>query len=326
MKKWITIGAVLVVAIGGCIWFFMKDNGQPVIAKAMTTTVEKGDLEVQISGSGSVAAINSEDITSSVTDEVDEVLVEKNEIVEKGDELITFTDGSDPITAPFDGTVTTLDVEEGDRVSSSEVVAHVTDYKKLKTTISVDELDVSSVKKGQTVEITASAFEDETFTGKVTSVAKEGTYENGVSSFDVTIKIDKPGDIKIGMSTEVSIVTNSVKDVLYVPIEAVQIDGEEKYVNIQQSASTEDATTNTTKTVVKTGISNDKYIEITSGLEEGQYVSLPITISNESSTGGGGMGGGQGGGGIGMPSGGGMPGGNEMPSSGGMPSGGRGGQ
>lgn len=311
MKKLIMIGTVLVLAIGGSVWFFMKDNAEPVIAKSVTATVEKGDLEVQISGSGSVAAINSEDITSSITGEVDEVLVEKNELVEKGDELITFTDGSDPITAPFDGTVTTMDVEEGDRVSSSEVLAHVTDYKKLKTTISVDELDVPSVKKGQTVEIKASAFEDETFTGEVTSVAKEGTYENGVSSFDVTIKIDKPGDIKIGMSTEVSILTNSVKDALYVPIEAVQIDGEEKYVNIQQSGTTEGAAS--TKKVVETGISNDRYIEITSGLEEGQFVSLPITI-NESSTGSGveGMRGGQGGeirmqSGSGMPNGGGMP-------------------
>jgi HlyD family secretion protein len=322
MKKLIMIGTVLVLAIGGSVWFFMKDNAEPVIAKSVTATVEKGDLEVQISGSGSVAAINSEDITSSITGEVDEVLVEKNELVEKGDELITFTDGSDPITAPFDGTVTTMDVEEGDRVSSSEVLAHVTDYKKLKTTISVDELDVPSVKKGQTVEIKASAFEDETFTGEVTSVAKEGTYENGVSSFDVTIKIDKPGDIKIGMSTEVSILTNSVKDALYVPIEAVQIDGEEKYVNIQQSGTTEGAAS--TKKVVETGISNDRYIEITSGLEEGQFVSLPITI-NESSTGSGveGMRGGQGGE-IRMQSGSGMPSGG-MPNGGGMPSG-KGGQ
>lgn len=314
MKKLIMIGTVLVLAIGGSVWFFMKDNAEPVIAKSVTATVEKGDLEVQISGSGSVAAINSEDITSSITGEVDEVLVEKNELVEKGDELITFTDGSDPITAPFDGTVTTMDVEEGDRVSSSEVLAHVTDYKKLKTTISVDELDVPSVKKGQTVEIKASAFEDETFTGEVTSVAKEGTYENGVSSFDVTIKI--------GMSTEVSILTNSVKDALYVPIEAVQIDGEEKYVNIQQSGTTEGAAS--TKKVVETGISNDRYIEITSGLEEGQFVSLPITI-NESSTGSGGEGmrGGQGGE-IRMQSGSGMPSGG-MPNSGGMPSG-KGGQ
>ncbi|MGE7186298.1 efflux RND transporter periplasmic adaptor subunit [Peribacillus sp. NPDC006672] len=323
MKKMIMICTFLVLAIGGCAWFFMKDNAEPVIAKSVTATVEKGNLEVQISGSGSVAAINSEDITSSVTGEVDEVLVEKNELVEKGDELITFTDGSDPITAPFDGTVTTMDVAEGDRVSSSEVLAHVTDYKKLKTTVSVDELDVPSVKKGQTVEIKASAFEDETFTGEVTSVAKEGTYENGVSSFDVTIKIDKPGDLKIGMSTEVSIVTNSVKDVLYVPIEAVQMDGEDKYVNIQQSAAAEGTTS--TKATVETGISNDRYIEIISGLEDGQYISLPITISNENSTGSGfgGMKGGQGGeirmqGGNRMPSGG-------MPNGGGVPSG-KGGQ
>ncbi|PJN91855.1 hypothetical protein CVN76_02720, partial [Bacillus sp. mrc49] len=69
----------------------------------------------------------------------------------------------------------------------------------------------------------------------------------------------------------------------------------------------------------ETGISNDRYIEITSGLEEGQEVSLPITISNENRTGSGfnGMRGGGGmpsGGEMQMPSGGGMPGGGGMPS------------
>ncbi len=49
-------------------------------------------------------------------------------------------------------------LKKGIRVSSSEVLAHVTDYKKLKTTISVDELDVPSVKKGQTVEIKSQCF------------------------------------------------------------------------------------------------------------------------------------------------------------------------
>lgn len=115
--------------------------------------------------------------------------------------------------------------------------------------------------------------------------------------------------------------TNSVKDALYVPIEAVQIDGK-RNMNIQQSGTAEGAAS--TKKVVETGISNDRYIEITSGLEEGQFVSLPITI-NESSTGSGGEGmrGGQGGE-IRMQSGSGMPSGG-MPNSGGMPSG-KGGQ
>lgn len=317
MKKWMMLSAVLVLAIGGSFWFFMKEKAEPAVAKSVTAQVEKGDLEVEISGSGSVAAINSEDVTSSAAAEVDEVLVEKNELVEKGDELITFTDGSDPVTAPFDGTVTTLDVEAGDRISGGDVVAHVTDYKKLKTTVSVDELDIPSVKKGQTVEIKASAFEDETFTGKVTSVSREGTYENGVSSFDVTIQIDKPRDIKIGMSTEVSILTNRAKDALYVPIEAVQMDGDQKYVSVQEAGATDAVASS--KTLVETGISNDRYIEITSGLEEGQEVSLPITISNENRTGSGfnGMRGGGGmpsGGEMQMPSGGGMPGGGGMPS------------
>ncbi|MFJ8258835.1 efflux RND transporter periplasmic adaptor subunit [Peribacillus asahii] len=317
MRKWIILGLVLILIIGGSTWFFIGRDSEPAVAKAITATVQKGDLQVSVDGSGSVEAANSEDVIASVSSEVDEVLVEKNEIVEKGEELITFTDGSDPITAPFAGTVTTIDVEAGDRVASQDVVAHVTNYKKLQTVISVDELDVSSVKKGQQVELTASAFEDEKYTGKVKTVAKEGTYENGVSSFDVTISIDKPGDLRVGMSTEAKVLTKSAEDTLYVPIEAVQLDGEERYVNLATSDS-EDAST--TKQVVETGMNNEKYIEITSGLKEGDIVSLPITISNGSNTSGkDGMKGMPGGGmsSGGMPSGG--------PSGGGMPNGGSGG-
>lgn len=299
MKKWIIMAVILVLAVGGGIWYFMKDGSEPTIAKAMTTTVQKGDIQLSISGSGSVEAKNSEDLTSSANVEVDEVLVDKNEIVEEGDELITFTDGSDPITAPFDGTVTEVSVEAGDRVNMNDVVAHLTDYKKLQTVISVDELDVSNVKKGQTVELTASAFEDESFTGKVESVAKEGTYENGVSSFDVTIQIDKPGKLRVGMSLEASILTESVEDALYIPIEAVQTNGGQKYVNVLSTAAT-------TKQVVKIGINNDKYIEIKSGLKEGQTITLPLTISSNNNSSGKGRQG--------------FPGGGEMPS--GMPSGG----
>ncbi|WP_110928225.1 efflux RND transporter periplasmic adaptor subunit [Bacillus massiliglaciei] len=317
MKKWIAIGILAVLVGGGALWY-SKDKDTPTVAKAMSTAVQKGDLEVKVTGSGAVEAVHSEDQTASSNAEVDEVLVDKNELVEKGDDLITFTDGSDPITAPFDGTVTTLEAEAGDRVAMGDAVSHITDYKNLKTTISVDELDVNSIKKGQAVELTASAFEDKTFTGKVTSVAKEGTYENGVSSFDVTIHLDKPGDLKIGMSAEASILTASAEDVLYVPIEAVQTNGDEKYVNIQNSASNSEEGT-TTKQTVEVGMNNDQFIEIKTGLEEGQLVSLPVSVSGDSS-GNGESGQMRGGNGEGFPGGmmqrGEMPGGGQMPGNG----------
>lgn len=285
MKKWIVSCIAIVLIAGSCLWFFNKDQrGEAVVARTMAATVENGDIKVEISGSGTVASIYSEDINASSSGEVDEVLYEVDDVVEEDDELITFTDGSDPITAPADGTITSLDVESGNRLAGSGTIGHITNYKKLQTVISVDELDISSVKKGQTAEITVSAFPDETFTGKVTKVAKEGTNENGVSSFEVIITFDQIKGLKIGMSTEAKVLTENKEDVIYVPIEAVQNQGSKKYVTVQNSAGTDGETAVTTKQTVEIGINNDQYIEIKSGLEEGQIVQLPITISNDSSS------------------------------------------
>ncbi|WP_226529675.1 efflux RND transporter periplasmic adaptor subunit [Metabacillus niabensis] len=280
MKKWISIIVIVILAVGGGIWFFQsRQTATPVSAQAMTTTVQKGNIQVEVSGSGTVASINSSDITADLEGEVEEVLVEVNDVVEEGDEIITFTDGSDPITAAHAGTITTIDVESGSRIQNSQVVGHITDYETLETVISVDELDITKMKAGQTAEIKASAFPDETFVGTVTEVSKEGTAENGVSSFSVTVQLKDPKSLLIGMSTEVNIITESKQDVLYVPIESVQVNGEEKYVTIQEAASS-DADASTSDQVVETGINDDQNIEITSGLTEGQTIELPVTITS----------------------------------------------
>ncbi|MGS2779610.1 efflux RND transporter periplasmic adaptor subunit [Robertmurraya sp. GLU-23] len=286
MKKWISIVAIVLLVGGGGFWLFKsQQTAEPAAAQIMTTTVQKGDIKVQVSGAGTVSSINSTDITSKSEGIVDEILVEVNDKVEEGDELISFTDGSDPITATHAGTITSLDIESGNRIQLSQVVGHITDYDSLQTVISVDELDIVSIKTGQPAEITASAFPDETFKGTVTGVAKEGESQNGVSSFNVTVQFTDPKDLLIGMSTEVSITTESKQDVLYVPIESVKNNGGEKYVTIQESASSDNAEANTKKQVVETGINDSQNIEITSGLTEGQIVQLALTISSENQSG-----------------------------------------
>ena len=110
-------------------------------------------LEVKVSGSGTVESVTSTDIQADGSKEVDEVLVSEGETVTKGEDLITFTDGSDPIEAPAAGTITSLDVEEGDRVNDGQVVAHLTNYSDLQVKVQVDELDIPKVKVGQTAAI-----------------------------------------------------------------------------------------------------------------------------------------------------------------------------
>ncbi|MEH7307854.1 HlyD family efflux transporter periplasmic adaptor subunit [Neobacillus drentensis] len=313
MKKWIWI-LISVVVIGfiGFQYYKSKTVSTETAAQTRTAVVQQGKLEVKISGSGTVEPVTSEDIKATDdNDEIDEVLVSAGDKVSKGDELITFTDDSDPITAPADGTITTLSVLEGERVTNGQVVAHLTDYKDLQTVVQVDELDITKIKKKQTVSITVSAYPDSTFTGKVTGIAAEGTSSNGTSTFDVTIHIDQPKNLKVGMSTEASILTQSKENALYVPVDGVYTNNNEKYV-IVATASTDTSSNASAGTgqqkTVKTGISTDEYVELTEGVTAGETIQLPelATSSSTSNRQGGMMQGGMGAMTGGMPPGGGQ--------------------
>ncbi|WP_160724346.1 efflux RND transporter periplasmic adaptor subunit [Bacillus sp. USDA818B3_A] len=299
MKKWIWIViSVLVVGYVGYQWFHTKNSEASTTdtTQVRTAAVQKGKLEVTISGSGTVEPVVTQDVKATEdNNEIDEVLVSAGDEVSEGDELVTFTDDSDPITATTAGTITSVSVASGDRINKGSVVAHITNYSNLQTVVAVDELDIPKVKVNQTVTLTVSAYPDATYTGKVTAVAEEGSSESGSSTFNVTIHIEKPTNLKVGMSTSATILTASKTDALYVPVDGIYTNNDEKYVIITDSSGT------TSQQTVTTGIETDEYVEITKGVTEGQTVQLPEVSSNSSSTsqqGGmmGGMGGMQGGG------------------------------
>jgi HlyD family secretion protein len=128
----------------------------------------------------------------------------------------------DPIRAPIDGMLATFDVEAGDSISPNGELGEIVNFAQLQMVVGIDELDISKVKLAQEAQILVEALPDDTFTGKVVSIADEGTASNGVASFDVTINLTKADNLKVGMSAEATIMTASKSDALYVPIEAVQ--------------------------------------------------------------------------------------------------------
>ncbi|MEH7480550.1 HlyD family efflux transporter periplasmic adaptor subunit [Neobacillus drentensis] len=309
MKKliWILV-SVLVIGFVGFQYYKSKTVSTETKAQTRTAVVQQGKLEVKISGSGTVAPVTSEDIKSTVdNDEIDEVLVSAGDTVSEGDELITFTDDSDPITAPADGKITTVSVTDGERVTNGQVIAHLTNYEDLQTVVQVDELDITKIKKKQTVSITVSAYPDTTFTGKVTDIAAEGTSANGTSTFDVTIHIDQPKNLKVGMSTEASILTESKENALYVPVDGVYTSNNEKYVVVTSTSTDASSASSTSQQkTVKTGISTDDYVELTEGVTAGETIQLPaLATSSSSNNQSGRMQGGMGG--MGAMTGGGMP-------------------
>lgn len=126
------------------------------------------------------------------------------------------------ITAPIDGTVTTLNVAAGDSLNPSTELLDIANYAKLEMVVGIDELDIAKVKNGQTATISVEALSDKTYTGKVVKIADEGTSSNGVASFDVTVALDKADGLKSGMSAEASIEIEKKENTLMLPIDAVQ--------------------------------------------------------------------------------------------------------
>ncbi len=224
------------------------------------------------------------------------------------------------ITAPISGTVITKNTKAGDKIStgggSAVTLAVIYDLSELTFEMSVDELDVHSVAVGQSVEITADAFEGEMFSGKVTNISLASAYSNGVTNYPVTVTLDETKDLLPGMNVDGNIILAHADDVLVIPVDAL-MRGNRVYVKDTSVTESNGSVPAGFRSVeVETGLMNDDYVEILSGLSEGDEV----YVSQSSQSSGmnmmpGGMGGGMGG-----PGGGGAPGGG----GGGAPGGGGG--
>ena len=225
------------------------------------------------------------------------------------------------VTSPITGTVVEKTVKAGDNVgtgsNSNNTLCIIYDLTYLEMTLNIDELDIDNVEVGQTVNVTSDAKEGQTFTGVVTKVSVVGTTSGGTTTYPVTVRIDDTDGLRPGMNVDAEIVLFSADGVLAIPSLAVNRGDTVLVTSDSPSAANaleQEAPEGYAYVQVTTGVSDDSYIEITSGLQEGDTVAYLRTAS--SGSGNMMMGG--------MPSdmGGGMGGG--MPS-GGMPSGGPGG-
>lgn len=227
------------------------------------------------------------------------------------------------ITAPISGTVVTKTAKAGDKIEggSNSTLCVIYDLSYLEMTMAIDELDISSVEVGQEVRITADAVEGKTYTGVVTEVSVAGTTSGGITTYPVTVRIDDTDGLLPGMNVDAEIVVSSAEDVLAIPSAAVNR-GDTVLITADSpsaaNALDQEAPEGYVYVAVETGTSDDSYIEITSGLQEGDTVAYLQAAGSGGSDGAMMMGGMEMAGGA-MPSGG-------MPSGGGgMPGGGPGG-
>ena len=220
------------------------------------------------------------------------------------------------VTSPITGTVVEKTVKAGDNVgtgsNSNNTLCIIYDLTYLEMTLNIDELDIDNVEVGQTVNITSDAKAGQTYTGVVTKVSVVGTTSGGTTTYPVTVRIDDTDGLRPGMNVDAEIVLSSADGVLAIPSLAVNRGDTVLVTSDSPSAANaleQEAPEGYAYVQVTTGVSDDSYIEITSGLQEGDAVAYLRTASSGSDMmmsgmPGGDMGGGMPGGGGGMPSGG----------------------
>ena len=185
------------------------------------------------------------------------------------------------ITSPISGTVIEKNLKAGDQLNGGDsgAMAVIYDLSQLELQMDVSELDIGQIQPGQTVEITAEALPGQTFTGVVEKVSVNGTTTDGFTTYPVTILLSEYGDLNPGMNVSAHIIVERSENALCVPAEAVNSDG--TVLVAGEGAFAEDGVTIADPSKIESrpvtlGRGSQDFVEITSGLEEGETVLLPI--------------------------------------------------
>ena len=176
------------------------------------------------------------------------------------------------IIAPIDGRVASVLVREGEQAAPGAPAITILDEAAYHITVNVDEIDIDRVDVGQPVSITLDALPDTPVEGIVSEIAPTSTATSGVVTYLVTINIDNDTafDLRPGMSASAAITVDELDGVLVVPNWAVRLNREtgEAFVLIRRADGTIE------EVVVETGLRNEQFSEVLSGLSAGDVVVL----------------------------------------------------
>ena len=182
------------------------------------------------------------------------------------------------ITAPQDGIVASIVTPSATEQAIDTVLVslYVGDEKEM--IVSVDELDITSVEVGQNVDLAMDAITDHTYAGTVSKISQIGTATSGVTVYDVTLTVEGDDQLKLGMNGTATILVEERENVLLVPITALNTSRGESYVWLKSDSAADGEPG--VRTTVETGLSDENYAEVLSGLSEGDVV----LITREAST------------------------------------------
>lgn len=171
------------------------------------------------------------------------------------------------LEAPFAGTVTDWLVDPGAWVTPGTPLAQFQDLADLKLVLPVDELDLPKLRPGGAVAITLDAYPDETIMGTIARISRASVTGTGnVQVFPVEVRFrDAQDRVRPGMSGDARITVREIRDVLALPVSAIRRHLAEFQVTVVKDGRAELRT-------ITPGVTTLEYVEVKSGLAEGERV------------------------------------------------------
>lgn len=266
VRRLVTLAVILaLLGLGGYIVVRKLQADYRVVYTPYTASV--GSISNSLSYSGSMQLINSAAYTAPSDSKVREVYVTVGQAVKEGDKLIRLSDGT-TLSAEFDGTVNSVGAEKGDEVKAGDSLVQVADFGRMKVSFRVGESDIRDVAPGQGVRITVASV-GAVFEAEIDTIDYVSYSGNNVAYYTATALVDTSATAGIypGMQATVTIPQEEATDVVILKMDAISTSADNSaFVYIQA----EDGTM--TAQPVTVGVSNGNYVEIRSGVSEGQTV------------------------------------------------------
>ncbi len=244
-------------------------SNQPYLIEANYGIADEIEVAVGDSVSPDTTLLTRTDVTynSAYLD----LLSQREEIT---DELSTLREmqQSLELTAPSDGIVSNLLLEDGEIMSEGMPMYTLISTDEFSLKVEIDELDIDGIEVGQTATIVFDAFDTEEYKGTVEKISALGTNIDGVTTYTVTISVPGEAKLKTAMSATATIITEEKSDVLLIPVDAIQTSDGKTYVTVVKGEDKE-------TTEVTLGLVNNTEAEVTSGLSEGDVILITTETS-----------------------------------------------
>ena len=231
-----------------------------------------GDLNDYVSLAGGIEPSTQVDVYSDASGQLVTLNVRLGQYVAQN-EVVAEVDPSrpgqnyvpSPVRAPIAGTVTSLPVDVGSRITQGIPVVQISTINQLQIRTQVAERYVGAMRVGEPAVIALEPFPNESFAARIVELAP--VIDPQTRTMDVTLKFNTvDARAKAGMFAEIKIITLHKRDIVKIPADAVVVRGERSFVFVEGAAGTAE------QRDVKIGISVDGKSEVLSGLAAGDRV------------------------------------------------------